>query len=121
VDLRNVRRKIIVELKNKYNTTKATDKKSIYDNLRAELATHYHGYTAYYVEIIPNKRDVYNCPFTPGDNVSKVHRPSNESIRLIDGKSFYALATKDPNALLKLYLALPVVIADILGRKIEPE
>ena len=114
IDVCNKKMKIIAEIKNKFNTTKGSDKKSIYDNLNSQLATLYQGFTGYYVEIIPPRRGVYNSPFTPSDNVSKSTRPANEKIRVIDGKSFYALATGIPDALEMLYKVLPRVIADLL-------
>jgi hypothetical protein len=115
VDVCNVKRKIIAEVKNKYNTTKGSDKKSIYDNLNSQLSTVYKGFTGYYVEIIPKGRLPYNKVFTPSDNVTQTRRPVNERIRVIDGKSFYALASGHQEALKMLYVILPKVISDILG------
>lgn len=120
IDLRNKKKKIIAEVKNKFNTTKGTDKKSIYDNIESQLnLTEYSGFTGYYVEIIPKGRKVYNKTFTPPDNTTHTNRSANARIRIIDGKSFYELASGDPNALKKLYDALPHVISDILNTKPE--
>jgi len=56
--------KIIAEIKNKYNTTKGADKKTLYDNLELALLNKYKGYTGYYVEIIPKgKADIINLLF----------------------------------------------------------
>lgn len=115
VDVRNVKRKIIAEVKNKYNTTKGSDKKSIYDNINSQLMTVCKGFTGYYVEIIPKSKRSYNKVFTPSDNITQQQRPVNESIRVIDGKSFYALASGHQEALKMLYTVLPKVISDILG------
>jgi len=115
VDVRNIKRKIIAEIKNKHNTTKGSDKKSIYDNLNSQLIAGRKGFTGYYVEIIPKGRKPYNKAFTPSDNVTQKRRPVNEGIRVIDGKSFYALASGHQEALKMLYTALPKVISDILG------
>jgi hypothetical protein len=114
IDVCNKMKKIIAEIKNKFNTTKGSDKKTIYDNLNSQLKTPYNGFTGYYVEIIPRRRGLYNLPFTPSDNVLKNTRPVNQKIRVIDGKSFYALATGIPDALEMLYKILPRVIADFL-------
>jgi len=119
IDIRNINKKIIAEIKNKHNTTKGSDKKSIYDNLNSQLKADYEGFTGYYVEIIPKRKKSYNKPFTPSDNITKSRRPSNEKIRVIDGKSFYALASGQEEALKMLYIALPKVIADILGTDYE--
>ena len=115
IDIRNIDKKIIAEIKNKHNTTKGSDKKSIYDNLNSQLRANYKGFTGYYVEIIPKGKKSYNKPFTPSDNVTKTKRPSNEKIRVIEGKSFYSLASGHEEALRMLYIILPKVIADILG------
>jgi hypothetical protein len=119
IDVRNVKRKIIAEIKNKHNTTKGSDKKSIYDNLNSQLEADCKGFTGYYVEVIPKGRTPYNKPFTPSDNVTKERRPVNEKIRVIDGKSFYALVSGHQEALKMLYTVLPIVIADILGTKYQ--
>ena len=114
VDVCNKKRKIVAEIKNKHNTTKGSDKKSIYDNLNSQLDSSYEGFTGYYVEIIPKSKNSYNKVFTPSDNVTRERRPINEKIRVIDGGSFYALASGHKEALKMLYVVLPKVIADIL-------
>lgn len=109
-------KRIITEIKNKHNTTKGSDKKQIYDNLESQLALdRYDGFKAYYVEIIPKNKRVYDKPFTPPDNVTGTNRPEREDIRVIDGKSFYKLASDHDNALHLLYKALPEVISEILN------
>ncbi len=67
--------------------------------------------------MIPKNKKTYDKPFTPSDNRTHAQRPLNESIRVIDGKSFYTLATGDQDALKKLYSILPRVIGDVLGRE----
>jgi hypothetical protein len=113
-DLLNNDKKIIAEVKNKYNTTKGNHKIAIYDDLESQL-NKYNGYVAYYVEIIPQNKKKYNKPFTPSDNKTKTRREAKETIRQIDGQSFYKLATGEENALKMLYDTLPKVIGDILG------
>lgn len=115
IDLLNEKRKIIAEVKNKHNTTKGNHKKVIYDDIVHSLASHYPGYTGYYVEIIRKSKVPYNKPFVPPDNETGLRRPLNESIRIIDGNSFYSLVTGEKNALFELYNALPYVISDILN------
>ncbi|MEK9132663.1 MAG: Eco47II family restriction endonuclease, partial [Patescibacteria group bacterium] len=46
-------------------------------------------------------------------------RPANKSIRVVDGKTFYGIATGDKKALKKLYEALPTVISEILGHPLK--
>lgn len=111
VDIICEKRKIIAEIKNKFNTTKGNHKIAIYDDLDTLLKTKYIKYTGYYVAIITKKR--INSPFQPPDNKTKLKRPKNESIREIDGKSFYELVTDDKLAINKLYNAIPLVISEI--------
>ncbi len=115
VDIRSKNNRVIAEVKNKFNTTKGSDQKTIYDNLESRLNGDYKGYTGYYVEIIPKSKHAYDKPFTPSDNVAKKRRPKNDYIRKIDGRSFYALVTNQEDALDQLYQVLPTVIADVLG------
>ena len=116
VDLVNDQLQIIAEVKNKHNTTKGNHKRDIYDDLANVLDGSHQGYTGYYVEIIPSSRKPYNKPFTPSDNVTKTRRAAREDIRVIDGKSFYAMATGYPNAIDMFYHALPIVIGYIMGK-----
>jgi hypothetical protein len=118
-DIINEEQKIIAEVKNKYNTTKGNHKVAIYDDLRDQIRRSYRGYTSYYVEVIPNKRKTYDKPFTPSDNRTHRRRPVNNKIRVIDGKSFYALATGDPESLKKLFESIPAVMADITDKPLE--
>jgi len=107
-------KKIIAEIKNKYNTTKGNHKVKIYDNLKLQLRSKYQGYTGYYVEVIPKNKARYDKEFTPPDNETGKRRAKNKNIRVIDGYSFYALIAGHENALEMLYKALPKVAEDIL-------
>lgn len=116
VDVCNQNRKIIAEIKNKYNTVKGSDKFGIYDYLLSCLGkSEYRDFTAYYVEIIPLKRKSYDQPFTPSDRENKTKRPTNAKIRQISGQAFYDLATSVPGALSMLFNVLPDVISDVSG------
>ena len=110
MDVINKEKKIVAEIKNKFNTTKGNHKKIVYDDLEEFLGRNA-GFTAYYVEIIPQGAKRYNKPFEPSDNVSKQRRKKNKKIRVIDGYSFYELVTGEKEALAKLYKALPEAIA----------
>lgn len=69
-DLRHTENKIIAEVKNKHNTIKASDRCHNYDafeNTIQRKDSRYRGYTAYLVEVVPNKAR-YNKPFTPSRN-----------------------------------------------------
>lgn len=119
VDIVNVQRKIVAEIKNKHNTTKGSDKVVVYDSLKKVILDKYKGYTAYYVEIIPKNGKTYDQPFCPSDNKEQKKRIVNENIRQIDGKSFYDLATGYPESLRILYDALPIVLCDVLQKPVN--
>ncbi len=113
LDVANPEMKVIAEVKNKFNTTKGNHKIEIYDAIKSKLKTpEYHDYIGYFVEVIPQGKKKYNKPFTPPDNKTKKHRPIRDKIRVIDGVSFYALATGRENALQELFEVLPHVIID---------
>ncbi len=119
VDLRSTTNQIIAEVKNKHNTVTGSKKVDVYDQLASLVmpnASIYNGYTAYFVNIIPKNSTRYNRPFTPPDNTTKTNRPSNILIKEIDGASFYHIVTGEQSALRDLYLVLPDVIHQILGR-----
>ena len=119
VDLSSTANQIIAEVKNKHNTVTGSKKVDVYDQLERLVMPNtsiYHGYNAYFVNIIPKNSKRYNKPFTPPDNTTQTNRPTNPLIREIDGASFYHLVTGDQRALRDLYLALPNVIHHILGR-----
>lgn len=118
-DVKSDRQKIVAEVKNKYNTTKGNHKKVIYDDLLNLITSSYDGYTGYYVEIIPKSKRPYDKPFTPSDNETKQRRPLNQKIRVIDGRSFYKIATGSPDALKQLYQVLPIIVSEIMGT--DPE
>ena len=124
-DLLCANERIIAEVKNKFNTVKGSDKVTIYDHLESlvmPIASRYNGYTAYYVETIPKLRrgrpQTYNAEFTPSNNKTKTTKAANVRIRIIDGKSFYALVTGEQEALSNLYNVLPQVIQNVSGTAI---
>jgi hypothetical protein len=127
VDIRNKKRKIVAEVKNKFNTTKGNHKIQIYRDIEAILKQpEYKGFVGYYVEIIPSGRGlktIYDKPFVPSDNTKKGQRATpREDIRLIDGRSFYKIVTGNEETLAQLYNSLPEMIRIALGNnKLKPE
>lgn len=120
MDLECPNRKIIAEIKNKYNTVKASNLCDVYDHLSdlvMPIASRYKGYTSYYVETIPKpkrkKAQSYDKAFTPSVSKSRTIKPANELVRQIDGKSFYYLVTNVEDALEQLYTVLPEVISNL--------
>lgn len=118
VDLRNDNRKIIAEVKNKYNTVSGGDLSSKYntlENLVMPKNSEYKGYTSYFVQIIPKYPERYNNCFTPSNKEKGTKCPENELIRVIDGASFYELVTGHTDALYELFQALPEIIEEVFN------
>lgn len=113
LDVENLEMKIIAEVKNKFNTTKGNHRIEIYDAIKVKLKiSKYKDFIGYLVEIIPQGKKKYDKPFTPPDNKTKKRRPTRKKIRIIDGISFYTMATGRKNALQELFKVLPHVIVD---------
>jgi hypothetical protein len=116
IDLICKKRKIIAEIKNKYNTVKGSNLyKEIYCNLDSFLKKEsFKGYTAYYVTIIGKKGETGAQFFTPSMGKEKGKAPIRDDILLIDGRSFYAMATGDKNAIDQLF---ELVIDEVVSKK----
>jgi hypothetical protein len=122
IDILSDRKKAIAEIKNKYNTISGGKLSDLYDSLDklvSPKSSIYKGFTAYYVAIIPKKRERYNKPFTPSDKDIGEKCPLNEHIREIDGASFYSLVTDSESALEDLFDVLPEVIKVCSGGKYQ--
>lgn len=116
VDLNNQEKKIIAEIKNKYNTVsggKLADQYWSLERLISPKTSVYKGNIAYFVNIIPKTPQRFDLPFTPSDKERGLKCPENPNIRIIDGASFYALVTGQDDALQQLFELLPYLIEDI--------
>ena len=114
VDLVNNDRKIIAEVKNKYNTVKGSEKIGIYNDLHSciyDKVSKYRGYQAYYVTIIPRNSKGILRPFAPSDHKSGTPPVKDNAIMEIDGKRFYALVTGNDTALEDLFKVIPEILA----------
>jgi hypothetical protein len=121
IDLVSSNRRTVAEVKNKHNTVKKSDLKSVYDELEQTVMhknSVFIGYTAYYVTIIPGNVKRFNKLFTPSNNETETKKTENKLIREIDGYSFYALVTGHEHALLELYKVIPKIIKQLV---ITPE
>ncbi|MFH0840967.1 MAG: Eco47II family restriction endonuclease [bacterium] len=113
LDVVNKKTKIIAEIKNKFNTTKGNHRVEIYDAIKLKLKTkEYEKFIGYYVEIIPQGKHKYDKPFVPPDSKTKKRRPTNKNIRIIDGISFYELATGRKHALEELFQAISHILVE---------
>jgi hypothetical protein len=122
VDLKNDKKKIIAEVKNKYNTVSGGDLSSKYEtleNLVMPKSSEYKDYTSYFVQIIPKSPGRYNKCFTPSNKEKGTKCPQNELIRIIDGASFYELVTGNRDALYELFQALPKIIEAVFIEKFK--
>ena len=112
-DLRNDERKIIAEVKNKFNTVKASDKFHIYEDMATWRGAEKKNreYTGYFVQILVNTPK-FDRPFTPTDHTKAgVKLSESPFIREIDGRSFYTLVTGSLTAFEDLYNVLPDVLS----------
>lgn len=113
IDLVSSKDKIIAEVKNKHNTISGGKLADLYYSLESLVmpkSSIYKGYVAYYVAIIPKKKERFNRAFTPSDKSKGAKCQSNDHVREIDGPSFYDLVTGEKNALEQMYNALPSII-----------
>ncbi|MBI3255821.1 MAG: Eco47II family restriction endonuclease [Candidatus Andersenbacteria bacterium] len=115
-DVRNTEKKIIAEIKNKYNTLNSGGFWNMHTTLTGHLDYGGRGFTAYYVPIITETPKAFNKPFSTTRN--GIRTPIREDLRTMDGKSFYAMASGDANALANLYRALPDALAHVLREKL---
>ena len=119
IDLVCDEKKIIAEVKNKYNTVtggKLADQYYSLERLVMQKSSKYRGYTAYFVNIIPkNPTPVDKC-FVPSDKEKGAKCQRNEKIRVIDGASFYSIVTEDQTAITNFYEQLPSVIENIFSK-----
>lgn len=116
-------RKILAEIKNKHNTVKGANLSDLYKSMESAImpkTSRFHGFTAYYVTVIPKKPIRFDYPFTPSDKSVGKKLTINEKIRIIDGASFYELVTGERNALEKLFNVLPTVILNLKSTTISP-
>lgn len=113
-DLENNKKKLIVELKNKHNTMNSSSAEAVYTKMTSFLDGLKKGYTGYVVTIIPKSPPRFNRTYNP--SVRGASLPVREDLRIVDGATFYEIATGDSEALKKLYQSLPTAIQHVTGR-----
>ena len=96
-DSGNEAKKIIAEIKNKWNTMNSSSEAEAYNKMAKLLDSKKKDYTGYVVQIIPKTPERYKEKFAPGEK--KVRK----DLFLVDGATYYELVTGDKNALRKLY------------------
>lgn len=98
---------IHVEVKNRYNTIKASDEKEIWDKL--DMLARTNNSTSYIVQIVPKTPERYDRPWVVSG------RPKKENVRCCDGATAYAWAFGIDNALEQLYEVFPDILSDVIG------
>lgn len=111
-DVENQTSKIIAEIKNKHNTMNSSSAEAAYTKMVSFLDGTKKKYTAYVVTVIPKTQKPFTKNFCP--SVRGKRLPSRDDLKIIDGASFYEIATGDKNALKKLYAVLPSAIKQAL-------
>ncbi|RLZ06530.1 Eco47II family restriction endonuclease [Faecalibacter macacae] len=107
-DIKSNDNKIFIELKNKFNTVKGEDSRSIFIKLK-ELTDKNPGSKGYYARILDTKKTNKNWELS-----YKKVKYKDPSIYIISGDELYKLMTKEENALFQLYKILPKAIDDYL-------
>ena len=127
-------KKLIVELKSREDTPKASDKPVIYDSLEANLKLkEYRGYTALFGHILNRSKKSMLGPehFTPSDSKTKSRRPANDKILRMDGRLLWSLATskaknlvppyENPDAIVSVYSEVLDSIFRVNGGTADPD
>ncbi|WP_181150365.1 MULTISPECIES: Eco47II family restriction endonuclease [unclassified Arthrobacter] len=97
---------VIAEVKNKHNTMNSSSTSKLRENFISYLGRpEFKGYVAYLIQIIPRPGRNTDIPWV-------VNRYGEwDKIRLIDAKTVYERSTQDPDALRKVFEAIPVVLS----------
>jgi hypothetical protein len=110
-DVENKKKKIIAEIKNKYNTMNAGSTKAVYNTLAGFLKGSKKGYVAYLVIILPKTSRRFIKPF-----VLPKKRYRKDMLK-IDGATFYEIVTGDKKALETLFKVIPKAVSIIKNNK----
>lgn len=98
-------KEVIVEVKNRYNTIKASDEKNLWDSL--ENLARSQGKIAYVFQIVPKNSERFDQPWKVSG------RETREHVRHCDGNTAYTMVFGRENALYEVYSALPRILDDI--------
>ena len=96
---------VVVEVKNRFNTIKASDEKNVWDKLNE--AAKLMKARAYLFQITPKEPVRYNRPWCPSG------RSESNRVWCCDGVTAYEMVFGHATALQELYLALPHILRDI--------
>ena len=121
VDIVSQKKRILAEVKNKYNTVKGSN---LYPEVYTKLASYlvrkeFKDFKAYYVTVIPEPGKGAAEPFTPSISKKEGKAPRRADILKIGGKEFYKLVTGRENALRELLGAIQVHLLKKHGIRTE--
>lgn len=111
IDLKKADNSIFIELKNKYNTMNSSSTKTCREKLE-NVIIKYPNATAYWAYVINNN-------YKSEDRVWIYQEREDERIRRISGDKLYEMITGDPQALEKVFEAIPKAIVDLLNDNFE--
>ncbi|WP_420734595.1 Eco47II family restriction endonuclease [Brevibacterium luteolum] len=103
-------KKVLAEVKMRYNTIKASDQGATWDQL--DRAARLHGvseYVAYLFQIVPNARKAREEPWKVSGREARDH------VRVADGVTAYHIVSGDPRALFDLLKLMPYVLQKAFG------
>ena len=108
-------RKVVAEIKMRYNTIKGVDECKTFDKLKDASASRggVDECVAYLVQIVPKNNECYNRPWKVSNRVPI------ENVRCIDGRSAYHLVTGSPTAFDDVMRALPSALQRSLEKASE--
>lgn len=108
-------RKVLAEIKMRYNTIKASDEYQLHQKLADAVAQNggKKQAVAYLIQMVPKNTQPYDRPWSPSRVKTVDH------VRVVDGKTGYHLVTGDPNALDDLFKVLPDVFDLVASEKIS--
>ena len=89
-DLECVQRKVVAEVKNKWNTMNSTNRQKVEEDLETATRQRGRAWQAYLVLVLPKEPRRYERPLRP-------------RVFEVDGASFYHKVTGDPNAIHDLF------------------
>jgi len=108
IDIKSDDNKIFIELKNKHNTVKGEDNKSIFTKLKGEIDKNPDS-KAYFARILDGKSTAKQWSFS-----YKKTKFTDENILIISGDQLYKIITGSDDSLFQLYQNLPQAIDDFL-------
>lgn len=109
IDIKSDDNKVFIELKNKHNTVKGEDNKSIFTKLKGEIDKNPDS-KAYFARILDKKSTNKQWRFS-----HKKTEYTNENVLIISGDQLYKIITGSDNSLFELYQNLPQAIDDFLA------